>query len=913
MTWTIFNCVSQFLKRGYDGKAMDEVARFLREEVKAEKASVFVFEKVKDSLRLVGTTDENLKDYVGALKIKDLSPLKEVLSLHLEKINGSKVHERLSDYDHVLKLSHDEELVGYVFFKGTCNMDEERMEALAQDLTMALRFLVKYMQIEDSLRKFSLLGRFTDLFEKSREERELIEGVVEIAMEVLEAEAGFVLEKEGRCYKIRITKGIDFKVDCIPQDHPIVVELKCREDQLFIRPKIERMALDELSTFPFKSMIGVYYKTDEGREGIVALVNKVEKEGYRPYKHFDEIDLSVLKEIIRRYTLASSRLLYYKAIKGEVEKLEELRKKHEDLISMLREHIRKLNSVYVISQAMRSSYNLTNVYKILLLGVTSPRGVGFDRALLLVKDQNRQVLVGKMWAGFEELKDLELYRKKASQRALRYGDAVQYFREEALTVDFSSGLSKAIEDKVFHYKGHAILERVVLRKKIYHVTPNLAKRSSHEIYDLIELVGTDDFVIMPLVGRWDTIGVVILDNKMTKSPISDIDVEILKLVAESAGLAIENVMNYEELKNKTLSLERQKNLIDYLRRFSESILQNLDTAVVVVDGSGKVLEWNRKAEQTFGRPRESMLGTQLSWLSPEFEDIWAVAGRVFETREVLYLSNYLLNISGEEKYFDVKFSPLWSSDDRRIEGVIITFEDVTARYLLEVERKRQEKLAALGEMAARVAHELRNPISVIGGFLRRLKKHADNPDLRERYLDILQNEIERLEGIVNEILEFSRDVRKLNFSEFDLLELVREVYLLHEEKLEANGIEFEIICDRSEVEVFADRSRIKQVLINLVQNAIDAAPKNSGKIRVSVEEEKGRVRVEVWNNGEAIPPDMKEKVFTPFFTTKVHGTGLGLPISKKIIEDEHNGKIWAESSERRGTAFIFEIPKEKGE
>ncbi len=913
MTWTIFNCVSEFLKKGYEGKSMDEVARVLSEGINVENVAIFVYERVKDSLRLVGTTDKSLKEYVGSLKITDLKDLENVPSLILASFDASRLDERLGGYDHVLRLSHDDELVGFVFVKGSCGIDEKQMKVLAQDLTMALRFLVKYMHMEDSLKKFSLLGKFTDLFERSREEDELIEGVLDTAMEVLEAEAAFVMEKANGCYKVRISKNIDFNVDCVQRDHPLIVELEGKGEQLLTRSKIKEMALEEITDYPVKSLIGVHFKADDGTRGMVVLVNKLEREGYRPYKHFDEIDLSVLKEIVRRYTLASSRLRYYRTIKREVEKLEELRKKHEDLISMLREHIRKLNSVYVVSQAMRSSYNLTNVYKILLLGVTSPRGLEFDRALLLVKDPKKQVLVGKMWAGFETKEELESYRKKASQRALRYGDAVQYFREEALTMDFSGGLTKLIEDKVFHYKGHSILERVVLRKKVYHVTPNLARRSSAELYDLVELVGTEDFVIMPLVGRWDTIGVVILDNKLTGNPISDMDVEILKLVAESAGLAIENVMNYEELKNKTLFLERQKNLIDYLRRFSESILQNLDTSVVVVDDSGKVLEWNRKAEQTFGRPRESMLGTQLSWLSPEFEDIWAVAGRVFETREVLYLSNYLLNISGEERYFDVKFSPLWSSDGRKIEGVIITFEDVTARYLLEVERKRQEKLAALGEMAARVAHELRNPISVIGGFVGRLRKHADNPELRERYIEILQGEIERLENIVNEILEFSKDVRKLDFSEFNMVELIREVYLLHEEKLEDKGVEFEIVSDKGEVEVFADRSRIKQVLINLVQNAIDAVPNGSGKIKVTVEDEGDKVRVEVWNNGDPIPPDIKEKIFTPFFTTKVHGTGLGLPISKKIMEDEHGGKIWVESSEKRGTAFIFEIPREKGD
>ena len=907
MTWKVFNCVNEFLKSGYEGKSMDEIASMFSERSGCKRVSLFVYEKERRILRLVGSTDEKLKESVGILKIKDTDFLRNIPPLKPHPVPRDI---GIDGYEVMIKLSRGDEIIGIVLLGG--EVDEELIKDLSRDVTMALRFLVKYRQLEDSLKKYSLLGKFTDLFEKTKEEEDLIDGVLDIAIAVLEAEGAFVLEKSGEDYVVRKSKNVEFKYGVIERSHPLMVKLEDGESVLLTRKQLEELSIDEIFSTEIKSMIAVHYDVESRRRGILALVNKKKSAGYKPVKHFDELDLSVLKEISKRYSLASGRILYYTAIRDEVEKLEELRERHEELISMLRDHIRKLGAVYVISQAMRSSYNLNNVYKILLLGVTTPRGLDFDRALLLVKDNKRQVLIGRMWAGFESKEELEGYKRKTSQRALRYGDAVQYFREEALTLDFSGGLTKEIEDRIFHYRGHPILERVVLRKRVFHVTPNLVKKSRSEIYDLVELVKTDDFVVMPLVGRWDTIGVVIMDNKITKRPINDMDVEVLKLIAESAGLAIENVMNYEELKSKTLSLERQKNLIDYLRKFSESILQNLDIAVMVIDSSGKVLEWNRKAEQIFGRPRESMVGTQISWLSPEFEDIWAVAGRVFEAREVLYLSNYPFNISGEERYFDIKFSPLWNPDGRKMDGVIITFEDVTTRYILELERKRQEKLAALGEMAARVAHELRNPISVIGGFLRRLQKHSDNPEIRNKYIDILVGEVKRLEEIVGEILEFSRDARKLDFSEFDIIELIREVYLLHEEKFEEKNVEFSLISDKSEVEVFADRSRIKQVLINLLQNALDATPEG-GKIRVTVEDLKDRIRVEFWNKGDPIPPDVKEKIFTPFFTTKIHGTGLGLPISKKIIEDEHRGKIWVESPSGNGTAFIFEIPREKGD
>ncbi|HIP92383.1 MAG TPA: sensor histidine kinase, partial [Thermotoga sp.] len=534
------------------------------------------------------------------------------------------------------------------------------------------------------------------------------------------------------------------------------------------------------------------------------------------------------------------------------------------------------------------------------------RGFNFDRALLLLRDTKKQVLVGKLWVGPKD-EEAESFMEKMRQRSLKYGDIVQYFREEAMTFDVSSSLTPKIEGKIFHYKGHPLLERAVLRKRIVYVNPKIIESFGESLRDILDILETEEFIVMPLVGRWDTLGVVIMDNRFTKRKISDSDLEILKLLSESAGLAIENIMNYEELREKTISLERQKDLIDYLRKFSESILQNLDAVVIVLDREGKILEWNKKAELVFGYPRERMIGSRLENLGAEFENILAVALKVFEMKETISMANYMFSMEREEKYFDIRFSPLWNPTGTYIDGVIITFEDVTDRYKMEQERKRQEKLSALGEMAARVAHELRNPISVIGGFIKRMKKHMDEPETLSRYIEIVLNELERLEKIVGEILEFSREARKLEYTEFNINDLVREVYTLFEDPINRKNIKFQLDTRRENITVFADRIRIKQVLINLLQNAIDATPEN-GNIKIKTEDMFEKVRVSVWNSGSSIPKHMQDKIFQPFFTTKIQGTGLGLPICKKIIEDEHEGSIWVESDEE-GTSFIFEIPK----
>nr|3A0R_A Chain A, Sensor protein [Thermotoga maritima] len=343
-------------------------------------------------------------------------------------------------------------------------------------------------------------------------------------------------------------------------------------------------------------------------------------------------------------------------------------------------------------------------------------------------------------------------------------------------------------------------------------------------------------------------------------------------------------------------------LVEHLRNFSESILESLETAIITLSKDGRITEWNKKAEQLFGLKKENVLGRRLKDL-PDFEEIGSVAESVFENKEPVFLNFYKFG----ERYFNIRFSPFRNAKTQLLEGVIITIDDVTELYKYEEERKRRERLSILGEMTARVAHEIRNPITIIGGFIMRMKKHLDDPETLKKYINIITNELSRLETIVKEILEYSKERQVLEFTEFNLNELIREVYVLFEEKIRKMNIDFCFETDNEDLRVEADRTRIKQVLINLVQNAIEATGEN-GKIKITSEDMYTKVRVSVWNSGPPIPEELKEKIFSPFFTTKTQGTGLGLSICRKIIEDEHGGKIWTENREN-GVVFIFEIPK----
>ncbi|HEY3347498.1 MAG TPA: GAF domain-containing protein [Nitrospirota bacterium] len=219
-----------------------------------------------------------------------------------------------------------------------------------------------------------------------------------------------------------------------------------------------------------------------------------------------------------------------------------------------------------------------------------------------------------------------------------------------------------------------------------------------------------------------------------------------------------------------------------------------------------------------------------------------------------------------------------------------------------------EKLAALGEMAASIAHEIKNPLTVIGGFATRLAKTEGEGDTG-RYAKIIRDEAKRLEKILGEVLDFSREMRP-NIQPVNINDVLENTLAMYEEDFREKSLKVRKNLFPEPLVVMADQQQLKQALINVLSNSEQAMENSGGKeiyFRTWVDRDAGRAVIEVTDTGGGIPPEVMQNIFNPFFTTKVKGTGLGLAITNKIAKS-HGGDVEVVNREGSGVTFRIKLP-----
>lgn len=216
---------------------------------------------------------------------------------------------------------------------------------------------------------------------------------------------------------------------------------------------------------------------------------------------------------------------------------------------------------------------------------------------------------------------------------------------------------------------------------------------------------------------------------------------------------------------------------------------------------------------------------------------------------------------------------------------------------------RSEKLSIAGQLAAGIAHEIRNPLTAIKGFLQLIKPKTKD---RDQYFEIVFSELSRIEIILSELLMLAKPQQTASMQTLDLKKIISEVTALLETQANLNGI----LMNTSEIEegllMNGDQNQLKQVFINLIKNAVESMP-DGGKVDITAKAERDGIHVTIRDEGVGIPESVMKRIGEPFLTTKEKGTGLGLMVTFNILEN-HNGTIRVDSHPEKGTVFHIMFP-----
>ncbi len=360
--------------------------------------------------------------------------------------------------------------------------------------------------------------------------------------------------------------------------------------------------------------------------------------------------------------------------------------------------------------------------------------------------------------------------------------------------------------------------------------------------------------------------------------------------------------------NPQENLNEVHELVSELEKYRQ-IIETANDAVVSINRYHEVVFMNRAAETMFGYQRNEILGGDLAPLIPsEYrKDHKRFVERYVRTRQARFIG-HVAQVQAERRDgkrfpISISFSVAETNNELLLTAIM---RDLTAERDLAMQVKRAERLAAVGQMVATVSHEIRTPLTLIGGFAGQLLKERGLSERGKRKMGIVVEEVARLEKMLSELNDLSR-VQPYDWEELDVAEVVDHVKALMGPQLKRDRFFFHLRKEKGLAKVVADRSRLSQVFINLVNNAVQASVPGDEIIMEMSAGNDGGVDIRVRDFGAGIPAKHMEEIFNPFFTTKKRGTGLGLPLAKRIVE-EHGGKIDLQSDVGSGTVATVRLP-----
>jgi len=447
----------------------------------------------------------------------------------------------------------------------------------------------------------------------------------------------------------------------------------------------------------------------------------------------------------------------------------------------------ELTILYEVSRALQTTLDEEKALYTILAGVTAGRGLGFNRALILLVDSEEKYLQGRLATGPSSLEEAAAAWLELRENHQTLGDQLRALNETGFRKDWQVNRIVGRIQVLLEEQAHPMIAIMRSREAC------LASGGKYIPWDwpvdpgLLDLLGTGDFALAPLYVADKDLGILLADNAINRREIELNNLHLLQIYAQAASAAIRNTRLYNELRGK----------ISLCEKANHALLENQD-------------------------------------------------------------------------------------------------------YLLQAER-----LSTIGKMAALLAHEIRTPLVSIGGFARRLLRSTPADDPRTEELEIIFSEVTRLERLVAEVLGYCK-IAKPEYSEVDINALIQNILLTLQDEIEKNSLRVVSDLAAGLPATHADASQLRQALINLLMNALDAMP-SGGSLTVTTSREGGFLEIGISDTGIGIAREYWGRLFEPFFTTKSAGTGLGLAVVSQVLEN-HRGSLRFESVPDEGTTFYIRLP-----
>ncbi|MGE7852616.1 ATP-binding protein [Bacillus paramycoides] len=335
----------------------------------------------------------------------------------------------------------------------------------------------------------------------------------------------------------------------------------------------------------------------------------------------------------------------------------------------------------------------------------------------------------------------------------------------------------------------------------------------------------------------------------------------------------------------------------------ELIFKALPDLCFLTEADGTIIDYKAGSPTKFYVPAETFMGKKFYEVLPSpVAQQFREAIRQVKEKESTVIVEYPLALKGSIDFFEARCLPLLH------DKIMVIIRDITERKKTEELLNKSDTLAAIGQLAAGVAHEVRNPLTVIKGFIQLFQINKED---QEKYFDLMLSEIERIEAILQEFLSIAK-TDEIPTEKKNIYKIFENVVSLINTKAIMTNIQVELIADSSEIIIECSENQMKQVFINILQNSIEAMP-DGGKISIHMKEmNEDGVIIDIVDEGIGIPEERIKRLGEPFYSTKEKGTGIGLMLSYKIIES-HQGAISIMSDVGVGTTVTIYLPKTQSE